>query len=119
MRKFSRPTHTVGHPPGTLKLPPLEQPRPVTVKRIAFDESSLEEQSFDRVEDCLELRATSLTTWIDVDGVHDAAAIEALGEHFELHPLLLEDIVHAVQRSKVEQYGECTYIVGSHAALRC
>ena len=111
MRKFSRPTHTVGHPPGTLKPTPVEPPRGITARLIAYDESTFDERELDRVEDCFELHAPGLSTWIDLDGVHDTAPIASLGEHFELHPLMLEDIVHAVQRSKVEQYGGKTYIV--------
>jgi len=34
-----------------------------------------------------------------------AATIAALGEHFELHELLVEDVVQAHQRPKLERYG--------------
>lgn len=111
MRKFSRPTHTVGHPPGTLKPKSDQSSQGIRVKLTAYDESSIDEKAFDRVEDCFTLAAPNLCTWIDIDGVHDIAALESLGEHFELHPLLLEDIANAVQRSKVEQYSGKTYIV--------
>ena len=111
MRKFSRPTHTVGHPPGTLKANVEKTQESIAVKLIAYDKSSLDEQEFERVEDCFTLAARNLSTWIDIDGVHDIAALESLGEHFKLHPLLLEDIANPVQRSKVEQYDGKTYIV--------
>lgn len=111
MRKFSRPTHTVGYPPGTLKPKSDKSAQGITVRLIAYDESSLDEQEFDRVEDCFAYEAHNRCTWIDIDGVHDIAALESLGKHYELHPLLLEDIANAVQRSKVERYDRKTYIV--------
>lgn len=101
----------VGHPPGTVKPAPKREQRPVVVKRITFDASSFDEHDFLRVEDCLVSDSSNRCTWIDIDGVHDPAIIELIGKHYDLHPLLLEDIVNAVQRAKVERYSGKTYIV--------
>ena len=48
--------------------------------------------------------------WI---GLHDPSpgVIEAIGGHFDLHPLALEDAVHAHQRAKLEVYGESLFVV--------
>jgi magnesium transporter len=48
--------------------------------------------------------------WI---GLHDPSpgVVEAVGEHFELHPLAVEDAVHAHQRAKLEVYGGDTLFV--------
>jgi len=48
--------------------------------------------------------------WI---GLHDpsAEAVEAVGRHFELHPLAVEDAVHAHQRAKLEVYDGTLFVV--------
>jgi magnesium transporter len=48
--------------------------------------------------------------WI---GLHDPspAVVEAVGRHFELHPLAVEDAVHAHQRPKLEVYGDQLFVV--------
>jgi magnesium transporter len=48
--------------------------------------------------------------WI---GLHDPAAgvIEAIGRHFDLHPLAVEDAVHAHQRAKIDVYGDTLLLV--------
>jgi magnesium transporter len=48
--------------------------------------------------------------WI---GLHDPSpgVVEAVGEHFELHPLAVEDAVHAHQRAKLEVHGGDTLFV--------
>jgi magnesium transporter len=48
--------------------------------------------------------------WI---GLHDPspAVVEAVGEHFELHPLAVEDAVDAHQRPKLEVYGDSLFVV--------
>ena len=42
--------------------------------------------------------------WINVDGLADIDVVEALAEKYQLHPLALEDVVHTVERPKVEDY---------------
>ena len=42
--------------------------------------------------------------WINVDGLSDMAVIHAMAEKYELHPLAIEDMLHANQRPKVEWY---------------
>jgi magnesium transporter len=48
--------------------------------------------------------------WI---GLHDPSpgVVEAIGKHFELHPLAVEDAVNAHQRAKLEVYGGDTLFV--------
>ena len=44
--------------------------------------------------------------WINVVGLQDPDALAALAKHYDLHPLAMEDVVHASSRPKVETYGE-------------
>lgn len=49
--------------------------------------------------------------WINVDGIHEAGFIEELGKRFGLHPLVLEDVMNAGQRPKLEEYDDCLFCV--------
>ena len=111
MSRFSRRSHRVGLEPGTLKVtqPPEHIPTRITV--MDYGPDTFEARAVDCVEDALAPRASGTVRWINVDGVHDAQVINALGRQFQLHPLLLEDVVTVAQRSKVESYGEITYLV--------
>ncbi|WP_369049156.1 magnesium/cobalt transporter CorA [Tenacibaculum sp. UWU-22] len=40
--------------------------------------------------------------WINIDGLHDVECIKKIGIQFNLHTLIIEDIVHTGQRPKVE-----------------
>ncbi len=111
MRKFSRAAHTVRRPSESLDPETPHRRESAGIKLFAYDESSLDERDLARVEEGFEAVDRGLTSWINVDGLHDRATIDSLGDHFSLHPLLLEDVVHAAQRCKVEQYGGNTYIV--------
>ena len=50
-------------------------------------------------------------TWINIDGLHEVKIIENIGSHFDIHPLVLEDILHTGQRPKTEDFGSYIYIV--------
>jgi len=46
-----------------------------------------------------------------VDGIHEASIVEKTGRHFDLHPLVLEDIMNTEQRPKMEDFGNCVFVV--------
>ncbi|AFL82124.1 magnesium Mg(2+) and cobalt Co(2+) transport protein CorA [Aequorivita sublithincola DSM 14238] len=50
-------------------------------------------------------------TWINVNGLSNTNDIITLGNHFELHPLIQEDIVSTYQRPKIDEYEEYLFIV--------
>lgn len=51
------------------------------------------------------------TVWITVQGLHEVDKIAAIGAHFQLHPLVLEDILHTTQRPKMEDLGDHLFVV--------
>ncbi len=80
---------------------------PTSVHVFTFDHSTYNEHNnvnqlfIDKLVD-----KPGQITWIDVCGLADSAFIECLGKRFQIHPLLLEDIVHTHQRPKVEIYDD-------------
>ena len=48
---------------------------------------------------------------MDVQGLGSEKTLKQLGEAFELHPLLLEDVVNVPQRPKVKDYNEQLLII--------
>jgi magnesium transporter len=58
----------------------------------------------------LEAAAGLPVRWIDVVGLGDIAALEAIATLHNLHPLALEDVVHVHQRAKVEHFEDHDFI---------
>jgi magnesium transporter len=50
-------------------------------------------------------------TWANISGLHDTELIGEIGRYFDLHPLLIEDILNTDQRSRMEIYNDFIYIV--------
>lgn len=56
-----------------------------------------------RVEEVTPVKTPGLTRWYDIVGLSDVPTIQKIGEIFQLHPLLVEDILNTDQRPKVEE----------------
>jgi len=76
---------------------------------IDFDEAGCEERELTTPEACAEYAGKPTITWVNVDGLHDVAAIEQVGRCFGAHQLILEDIVDTNQRPKLD-YEKDRYI---------
>jgi magnesium transporter len=48
--------------------------------------------------------------WFTIDGVHDPEALRVIGENFNLHPLVVEDIANTQQRPKIEDFDSYIFI---------
>ncbi len=107
---FKRPDK-VGLPPGTLVHVGPKKSKHVKITVLRYGPDDVHEEQTTDVEQCLKLQRDDGVIWINVDGIHKVDVIRKLGDHFGLHPLILEDIVHTEQRPKLEDYGDCVYAV--------
>lgn len=100
-----------GLPPGTLVYTGKERVDKASISLIDYDEAQLQEKEIEAIEECFPFKDTPAVTWINIDGVHETDLIEKLGSHFDLHPLIMEDIVNTQQRPKMEDSGSYIFIV--------
>jgi magnesium transporter len=107
-REFQRRTGP-GAPPGTL-VPDVAAAR-CEVRVMAYGSDGYEERALDDLRDIPALLDKWPVTWVNVDGVGDAALVAELGRLFHLHRLALEDVLHVHQRAKAEPYGSYYFIV--------
>jgi magnesium transporter len=82
--------------------PEREEAQQVSVSVFDYNTETLEEKKFDAVTDLLTHRQNSHTSWINIDGLRKAD-VEAVCNHFGIHPLLMEDILSINQRPKVDE----------------
>jgi len=65
----------------------------------------------DNIEEGFKYKGSENITWINVNGLNNTEPIEKLGEHYNLHPLIQEDIVTINQRPKIDEYENYLFIV--------
>jgi len=100
-----------GLPPGTLVHIGEKRAEAVRITLIDYDEQSFQEKEVSTIEECFLFKATPTVTWINIDGLHQVDIIEKLGKQFELHPLILEDILNTGQRPKFEDFDKYIFVV--------
>ena len=82
--------------------PQREEAQQVSVSVFNYTSETLEEKKFDGVDEALAPRQTGQISWINIDGLRKAD-VEAVCNHFGIHPLLTEDILSVNQRPKMDE----------------
>lgn len=112
MFNFLKKTHTkAGLPPGTLIHIGEKKTEYIRIRVMDYNENNLEEREVEKIDDCFPYKDNENISWINIDGLHDVDIIKKAGEYFNLHPLVMEDIVHTDQRPKIEGYDDYIFII--------
>ncbi len=78
---------------------------------VDYGSSHHEVRTVASVDDILPYREKKSLTWVIVEGLADAGIIETIGQHFDIHALVLEDILNTHQRPKLEEHHEYLFVV--------
>ena len=100
-----------GLPPGTLIHTGEKKADKVRITIFDYDADQCIETEVRTAEETFPFKDRPTNTWINIDGLHQVDLIEKIGRHYDLHPLLLEDIVSVRQRPKLDDYGNYFFIV--------
>jgi magnesium transporter len=111
LRIVKKRSSKAGLPPGTLVHVGEKKVESVRITFIDYDEQDFQEKQVTNIEECLKLKDTATVSWINIDGLHDIELLEKLGKGFELHSLVLEDILSTGQRPKFEDHEKHIFIV--------
>ncbi|MBU6204768.1 MAG: magnesium/cobalt transporter CorA [Bacteroidetes bacterium] len=100
-----------GLPPGRVVYIGNKEDAPVRITVIDYDSNDLKEISVNNVQDIAQYQFTQTCSWINIDGIHKTDIIEDVGKLYQIHPLILEDIVNTQQRPKLEVHDDYVFIV--------
>jgi len=110
-RFFLKREETKGLSPGSLVFIGNKKVDNIRIRVIDYDGAQLKEDELKDIAEGAEFKRTNTVTWINVDGLHDLALMKEIGSIFDLHPLLLEDILNTGQRPKLEEFENCLFLV--------
>jgi magnesium transporter len=100
-----------GLPPGSLVYIGDKKTAKAKITVIDYDSKKFSEQIINKVEECFAFKKTPSVTWINIDGLEDVDVLKKLGNEFNIHPLILEDMLNTDQRPKMEDLGKYVFIV--------
>ncbi len=109
-RFFNNRSRKVGLPPGSAIYTGKNQQGSSSMEILSFSPEAVEEKKTAEFDDILLLPHNRIN-WININGVHDVERVKSLCDHFEVHPLITEDILNTDQRPKLDVHENHIYVV--------
>lgn len=100
----------LGVAPGTPVFIGKQKVEKTTIHLMDYTNKAIVEEHFDSPEPLVGLNKTETFSWINVCGLHDEPLIAAIGEQFELHNLLIEDVLNTGQRPTFVDYDDYFFV---------
>jgi magnesium transporter len=110
-RIIKKSSRKKGLPPGALVHIGDKKTEKVRISIIDYNEESFQEKEAESVEECFPFKEKPTVTWLNIDGLHEIDVIDKLGKHFDVHPLVLEDILNTDQRPKIEDFDSYIFFI--------
>ncbi|AVQ72303.1 MAG: magnesium/cobalt transporter CorA [Microcystis sp.] len=105
-----------GSEPGTLIIEPDAKPSRIIL--IDYDEDNAIRKVDITPNACAPYIGTNTVSWMDIQGLGSETVLKQVGEIFNLHPLLLEDVVNVPQRPKLEDYNNQLLVISQMVRLK-
>ncbi|MDD2658178.1 MAG: magnesium/cobalt transporter CorA [Methylococcales bacterium] len=106
-----------GLPPGSLVHVGEVHAHEHKISVVNYNKSTVQKHTVKSIEELLPYKTADAITWVIVDGLKDVGIIDDIGRHFEIHPLVLEDILNTHQRPKFDEFNDYLYIVVKSISL--
>jgi len=107
-----------GLPPGSLVHVGEVHAHEHKITVVNYNKTSVKKHTVKSIEELLPYKTTDTITWVIVDGLKDVSIIDAIGHYFDIHPLVLEDILNTHQRPKFDEFNDYLYIVVKAISLK-
>jgi magnesium transporter len=100
--KRKKTSSKIGLPPGSVIHVGEKKIEQTKVSLIEFNAEKCSVLEPNTVEDIMPYINTPEVTWINICGLHETDVIKQIGEKFNIHPLVIEDILNTETRPKIE-----------------
>ena len=102
-RVFKPRTKNTGLPPGSVVFTGNKKVEKILIHYLQYDSEALEEKVIDSHEaNIFHQSPEDKVDWYDMRGI-DSDLIQLIGQTFDIHPLILEDVADVHQRPKFEE----------------
>jgi len=101
----------LGQVPGALVYTGTRDNAELFIETFDYNTNFCEEKELKNINEAIKYKNSNTITWLNLNGLNHIKEIETLGKHFNLHPLVLEDIVNTSQRPKIDDYDDYIFLV--------
>ncbi len=110
-RLVQRSAQKPGTAPGSLVHSGPKKMEKVRLRLFEYDADEIKETELSTVDEAFPIRDDPPVGWLNVDGLHDPELLRKVRDYFDLHLLLMEDVVTVDQRPKMDEYPGCLYLL--------
>ncbi len=68
----------------------------------------IENATIEQIRQC---NNSDTVSWLNISGIHDTEKIDAIGKIFNIHPLVLEDVLNTQHRAKIDDYNDYLFVI--------
>ena len=101
----------IGKSPGSVIYTGTKSSKELFIDVFDYTIEKCIEKELKNIEETFQYKKTDSITWINLNGLNHVNEIEKLGVHYDIHPLVLEDIVSISQRPKIDEYEDYIFVV--------
>lgn len=117
MKKVRKRSDKAGLPPGSLVQVGGDGSTQTTITLFEYDPDKVVERKMNSIADYIGSEPVCEHAWLDIDGLNSEKVLLAVGAQFNLHPLLLEDVLNTDHRPKLEEYQDTIFVVAKMLGL--
>ncbi|MBN2382361.1 magnesium/cobalt transporter CorA [bacterium] len=110
-KKKDRKRKKAGSAPGTLQHVGEKRNEVARIIVTEYNADELSERELHSGQIVMPPADSGTVTWYHIYGVHDETLIGQIGQIFNIHGLVLEDILDTMSRSKYENYGSYLFFI--------
>lgn len=105
--KFKK--ETIGLSPDSLTFRGDKKIDSVRIRSFDYNNESLEEKELEDASSINLYDTSKSTTWINIDGLHDAELMQTVASKLDLDLMLMSDVLNPHSRPKIREYDNCLY----------
>ena len=111
MGRFTRKSKDeIGRAPDELFFRGNRKIDTMRLRVIDFDSDQFEEVTISKTKEAIKYREKDSVTWFNIDGLHNAEAMNNIALSFELDKIVLADVMDTDARPKVHSYDNCVSV---------
>ena len=101
----------LGTIPGSVIYTGKKESQKLFIESFSYTSDFVEEKELLNIEESIKDKTSNTITWININGLNHTDEIEKIGEYYNLHPLVLEDIVNVGQRPKIDEHEDYLFVL--------
>lgn len=110
-KKIKKHSVKLGLPPGAVIHIGERTLENAVIDLIDYNLQVYNARELKTVEESFPFKDTPTVTWLNIQGLHNTDLVQKIGKNFDIHPLIIEDILNTEQRPKVEIFDNHIFIV--------